>query len=120
MNNTVRAVVDRVNTCAVSWQNSPRFGRLVRQRLTVVRYTGRRSGREFSIPVGYARTDGGVRIDVMMPDAKNWWRNFTGDGGPITVQLDGVDRSGHATARRLSARRAVVDVRFAEAKDRRD
>ena len=34
-----------------------------------------------------------------MPDAKNWWRNFLGDGGPITLlDLDGRDRTGHAVA----------------------
>lgn len=114
MNSAVRATVNRFNNCVVSLQNSPRFGRLVRQRMTVVTYVGRRSGREFSTPVAYFRTDDGVRIDVMMPDAKNWWRNFTGDGGPLSVRLDDVERTGHATARRLSSRRAVVTVNLTE------
>jgi hypothetical protein len=36
-----------------------------------------------------------------MPDKKTWWRNFLGDGGPITLLgLDGSDRVGHAVATR--------------------
>jgi hypothetical protein len=112
MNNAVRVVVDRFNACAVALQDSPRFGGLVRRRMTVVSYVGRRSGKRFSTPVAYFRTGDGVRIDVMMPDAKNWWRNFTGEGGELTVRLDGAERTGHATARRLNDRRAEVNVRF--------
>jgi hypothetical protein len=65
MNNAVRVVVDRFNACAVALQDSPRFGGLVRRRMTVV-----------------------------------------------TVRLDGAERTGHATARRLNDRRAEVNVRF--------
>ncbi|MEU8662656.1 hypothetical protein [Actinoplanes philippinensis] len=112
MNNAVRTVVNRFNTCVVTLQDSPRLGRLIRRRMTVVSYVGRRSGRRFSTPVTYFRTADGVRIDVMMPDSKNWWRNFTGDGGPLTVRLDDAERTGHATATRLNSRKAVVNVRL--------
>jgi hypothetical protein len=37
-----------------------------------------------------------VTIGVHLPDANGWWRNFTGAGAPLTVQLDGVDRPGQA------------------------
>jgi hypothetical protein len=29
------------------------------------------------------------------PVAKTWWRNFLGDGAPLTITLDGRDRTGH-------------------------
>jgi hypothetical protein len=29
-----------------------------------------------------------------LPRAKGWWSNFAGDGAPLAVQLDGVDRPG--------------------------
>jgi hypothetical protein len=116
----VSRTVHRVNSCALTWRDSPRFGRLVRSRLTVVSYVGRRSGRTFSTPVAYRRTADGVVITVAIPDRKNWWRNFLDGGGPITVQLDGMDRTGHAVAHRdvaagsrWGARRTVsVVVRF--------
>ena len=84
-------------------------------RMTVVSYTGRRSGRRFSIPVGYRRTGDEVTIDVGLPDRKTWWRNFTGDGSPLAVRLDGVDRPGHGVARRDDQGRVTVAVRLAPA-----
>jgi hypothetical protein len=77
--------------------------------LTIVTYVGRRSGKTFSTPVGYKRTSDGVRILVALPDQKTWWRNFVGDGGPITVLLDGAERTGHAVAER-SGRKVYVNV----------
>ena len=53
--------------------------------MAVVTYTGRKSGREVTFPVNYRRATSSdeIVIGVMAPDAKTWWRNFTGDGAPI-------------------------------------
>jgi hypothetical protein len=49
----------------------------------------------------------------MSPDAKSWWRNFLGEGGPITLlRLDGVDRTGHAVADRDEKGRVTVTVQL--------
>jgi hypothetical protein len=53
-----------------------------------------------------------ITIGVQMPDAKNWWRNFLGDGEPLTLELDGADRTGHAVARRDDRGRVTVTVRL--------
>lgn len=47
-------------------------------------YTGRRSGRRITLPVGYQRT--ADRIDVLVSKAprKQWWRNFR---EPAAVEL---------------------------------
>jgi hypothetical protein len=69
--------------------------------MVVIRYTGRKSGKSFELPVGYRRTGDQLVIGVSMPDKKSWWRNFLGEGGTITfVGLDGRDRTGHAVANR--------------------
>src|SRR5207248_938961 len=102
--------VARVNSCVSSLRTSRRWGRLVRRHLTMVTYTGRRSGRTFSTPVGYKRAGDIVTISVMMPDAKSWWRNFTGDGGPIALELDDAERTGHAVARRAGKSRVAVTI----------
>jgi hypothetical protein len=91
---------------------SPRWGPLVSRQLTVITYTGRRSGRTFSTPVGYRRAAGVVTIGVRLPDAKKWWHNFTGEGGPIFLHLDGTDQAGHAVARRDEKGRVTVTVRL--------
>ncbi|MDG4767924.1 hypothetical protein O7632_28085 [Solwaraspora sp. WMMD406] len=102
--------VGRFNACVLTLRSSPRWGRLVQRHLTVVTYTGRRSGRTFSTPVSFRRTGDTVTIRVAMPDAKNWWRNFTDGGGPLSLHLDGVDRPGHAVARRDDRGRVTVVV----------
>jgi hypothetical protein len=91
---------------------SPRWGRLAGRGTVLITYTGRRSGRTFTIPVSCRRAGEALTIGVAFPDAKNWWRNFLGEGGPVSVRLDGVDRSGHATARRDGPRRVTVTVRL--------
>jgi F420H(2)-dependent quinone reductase len=88
------------NAPVAALANSPRFGRLVNRNIAMVTYTGRRSGREFSIPVAYRRSGDDVIIGVGMPDAKTWWRNFLDDGAPLTVRIDGTDHVGHAVATR--------------------
>lgn len=107
-------VVDGVNTWTGALRSSSRWGRLVSRYLTVITYTGRRSGRTFSTPVGYRRETDTVTIGVRLPDAKTWWRNFTGAGGPLSLQLDGSDRTGHAVARRDDQGRVTVTVRLTD------
>ncbi len=105
----LQPAVDRFNACFTSFQSSPRWQR----RFTIITYTGRRSGRTFSTPVAYKRDGNKLTIGVQMPDAKNWWRNFL-DGGPITVQLDGVDHTGHAISHRDDRGRVTVTVQLSE------
>jgi hypothetical protein len=104
--------VDAFNRWFTSQRTSPRWGRFVSKYFTDVTYTGRRSGRTFTTPVGYRRTGDTVVIGVQFPDAKTWWRNFTDAGGPISVELGGTDRTGHAIARRDGKGRVTVTVQL--------
>jgi hypothetical protein len=106
--------VGRFNAGIVSLRSSSRWGEYVRRHITVVTYTGRRSGRTFSTPVGYRRAGDIVTIGVRMPDAKKWWRNFLGEGGPLSLDLDGTGRTGHAVARQDQKGRVEITVRLAE------
>jgi hypothetical protein len=92
---------------------SPRFGAALRRSITTITYTGRRSGRTFNIPVAYRRHGDEIDIVPNMPDAKTWWRNFLGDGAPMSLTLDGIEHSGHAVAHRDENRRVTVRVRLA-------
>jgi hypothetical protein len=98
--------------------SSPRFGGLLNRyitrtnTLTMLSYTGPRSGRRFSIPVTYRRTGDELIIDVWMPEAKTWWRNFLGDGGPLALRVGGAERAGHAVAKRDPKGRVTVAVRL--------
>ena len=105
-------VVNGFNRGLNRLRTSGPFGPFLSRYLTAVSYTGRRSGRTFSTPVGYQRKGDVVTIAVMMADSKNWWRNFTGDGGPLTLDLPGGPVTGHAVARRLRKNRAEVTVKL--------
>jgi hypothetical protein len=94
---------------------SPRLGKMLRRNITLISYTGRRSGRTFSIPVAYRRRGDEIEIIPNMPDAKTWWRNFLGDGAPMSLTLDGIEQSGHAVAHRDENGRVTVRVRLADA-----
>ncbi|TDD44746.1 DUF385 domain-containing protein [Kribbella antibiotica] len=109
----LKRVVNGFNRWFAGLRTAPGIGRFVSKHFTDITYTGRRSGRTFSTPVGYRRTGDQVLIAVLLPDAKAWWRNFTGDGNPISIVLDGADRTGHAIARRASKRRVIVTVQLA-------
>nr|WP_122495139.1 nitroreductase/quinone reductase family protein [Mycobacterium attenuatum] len=91
---------------------SPRFGGLLNRNIAMLSYTGRRSGRTFTIPVAYRRTGDEIVISVNMPEAKTWWRNFLGNGGPLTLRLDGTERAGHAIARRDAKGGVTITVRL--------
>lgn len=99
------------NKFFVALIDAPVIGSLVRRGMINIRYVGRRSGKTIETPVGYRRSADGIVINVMSPDNKTWWRNFLGEGGPITLlKLDGQDRTGHAVANRDDSARVSVAV----------
>ena len=100
-----------VNKMLVGLIDAPVIGPFVRRAMINIRYVGRRSGKTIETPVGYRRSGDKIVINVMSPDNKTWWRNFSGDGGPITLlKLDGQDRTGHAVADRDAQGRVSVTV----------
>jgi hypothetical protein len=102
-----------VNGLVVRLLDVPVLGGFVRRGLVEVRYVGRRSGKTFEIPVGYRRSGDAITIGVSMPDGKNWWRNFLGEGASITfLGLGGRDRTAHAIATRDERGRVSVTARL--------
>jgi hypothetical protein len=83
------------------------------RRLLLVRVTGRRSGRTFELPVGYARRDSELLVTVGAPERKHWWRNIDGPT-PVTVLLRGHTRRGVA---RLDRGQGSTEVHIALADD---
>ena len=76
---------------------SPAHG-LLSGHLALLSVTGRRSGRTFTVPVGYHRDGERVTIGVDWPERKRWWRNLV-DGGRVEIRVAGVRRDGTAWAR---------------------
>lgn len=98
--NTFQRVAAAVNSVVEPLVGAPVIGSLLGRSMTVITYVGRRSGRTFSAPVAYRRKGDRLTVGVAMPDKKTWWRNFYPDAGPISVKLDGADRTGQAVAHR--------------------
>jgi F420H(2)-dependent quinone reductase len=86
--------------------------RLASGRFALITYTGRKSGREYTIPVLYRDKGDAVTIAVGWPDRKVWWRNLTGEGGPVRLVVRGQKLQGHAVATREPGRDALVRVRI--------
>jgi hypothetical protein len=103
-----RVVIDAVNSGMTALTHAPLLGPLLGRYITEISYTGRKSGKSFTLPIGYQRRGDAITIRVSMPDKKNWWRNFLGAGAPLTIRLDDVDRPAHAVATRDPAGRVTV------------
>jgi len=91
---------------------SPLHG-LADRRLVLITVTGRISGRSFTLPVMYERTDDVLEIPVMWPERKRWWRNLR-EEADVVVRLRGHDRRGRALAREEEDQ-VTVEVRLADA-----
>ena len=71
-----RRLTRGVNSVVTGLRSAPLSRQLLSRRVTVVTYTGRRSGRIVSTPVGYQRTGDTITIAVGLLERKTWWRNF--------------------------------------------
>jgi hypothetical protein len=85
--------------------------RIASGRVALITYTGRRTGSEYTIPCFYRDKGDEVTIAVGWPERKVWWRNLTGDGGPVRLLIEGEKVRGHAVATRDPGRDALVRVR---------
>jgi hypothetical protein len=79
--------------------------------LALITVTGRRSGREHTLPVMYKQAGNQVTIEVGWPERKLWWRNLR-DGAPARLLLRGKERTGHAKARGDEQTGVVVEVQL--------
>jgi hypothetical protein len=94
------AILNRTANPVLGWLlRSPLHG-LASRRLTLITYTGRRSGRHYTIPVRYEIAGDAVTITAHWADRKVWWRNLTGTGAPVELVVRGRRLTGHAVATR--------------------
>jgi deazaflavin-dependent oxidoreductase (nitroreductase family) len=70
--------------------------RTMSRSLLLLTYRGRRTGKEYTIPVGYARyADDELVVIAGRPGGKTWWTNMRGSL-PVRVRLAGKDIQGEA------------------------
>ena len=62
--------------------------RLLSGSLLLISYRGRKSGKEYTLPVQYAQAENQIYILPGMPEQKTWWRSLKG-GAQVRVTLAG-------------------------------
>lgn len=88
-------------------------GAKLKESMAEVTYTGRKSGKEFTLVVGYRREGDTVTIGCVMPDAKTWWRNFLGEGAPMRLTLGDSTYDAHAVATRDADGTVIIQAQLA-------
>jgi hypothetical protein len=84
------------NSIVVSLLTSP-FHRLLDRGLTALRITGRRTGKQYVLPVQYAREGDEIVVYPGWFERKTWWRNLP-TPAPIGILLDGLWTTATAVA----------------------
>jgi hypothetical protein len=84
------------NTFVRALLRSP-LHRLLSGSLLLVTYTGRQSGRTFTIPVMYVQDEVELVVYVGRSSDKVWWRNLRG-GAQVSVRLRGRELTGTGSA----------------------
>lgn len=74
----------RLANPVLKWLLRSPFHRRVSKEIGLLTFTGRKSGKRFTTPVGYHRMDGKL---IVFTDS-GWWRNLT-KGAPATLRVEG-------------------------------
>jgi hypothetical protein len=85
---SVFSFVNRVVNPLVRFALWSPFHSLLDGSLISITYTGRRSGRRFSLVTQYAQSDNQLVVVVGEPEKKKWWRNFR-ERTPVKIRLRG-------------------------------
>ena len=64
------------------------FHGLLSGQILLLTYTGRKSGRRYTLPVGYVRDGDALLVVSQHSELKRWWRNLRG-GAPVAVLIGG-------------------------------
>jgi deazaflavin-dependent oxidoreductase (nitroreductase family) len=84
---------------------------LLSRELALITIIGRRSGRRYTLPVGYRQDGDRVLINVGWPERKRWWRNLR-HAGQVEMRIQGTRRTGRALARGDERTGVTVEVQL--------
>ena len=83
------------------------LGKIVAKNTFLITITGRVSGKPFTFPVTGKRVGQIVTVRVMVAKKKLWWRNLSGLGAPVTIEIGGVTQCGHGVAKEVGSKVTV-------------
>ena len=79
----------------IAWVLRSPFHALLDGELMLVTVTGKKTGKRYTIPVGYQRDGDRILVLVSRAATKIWWRNYR-QKGPIEVHTRGVTQAATA------------------------
>jgi deazaflavin-dependent oxidoreductase (nitroreductase family) len=79
----------------IAWLLRSPLHSLLDPALMLVTVTGRKTGKRYTIPVGYQRDGDRITVLVSRARTKTWWRNYR-EAGPVEVHTRGRTRAGVA------------------------
>ena len=85
----------RINPLMVALARTPILHWLVSPSVLLLTVTGRRTGRRYTIPLGYQTVGDRIVILVSKARRKSWWRNYH-DARPVELLLRRRERTGTA------------------------
>jgi len=88
---SVNDLISPINPLIRALLRSP-FHSLASGALLVLSWSGRTSGRRYSIPVGYQRDGDDIVVMLTKPAEKSWWKNFRMPW-PAELWLQGRERT---------------------------
>jgi deazaflavin-dependent oxidoreductase (nitroreductase family) len=84
---------------------TPVLHRVISNQLLLLTFTGRKSGKGYTIPVGYIRE--GPTITILTKWFRGWWRNFQ-ETAPVELRIEG--KVNHGTAKALTDEAAIIPL----------
>lgn len=94
MKTSILHLINRLNPLVISLLTSP-LHFVASAGLMVIRFRGRKSGKQFTTPVGFHEIDDSIIVMVSEAKSRQWWRNYR-SSQPIEFCLRGKWHSGHA------------------------
>lgn len=91
----------------VEWMLHSSFSGLLDRSVMLISVKGRRTGREYTLPVNYVDDDEQIWVLPGHPDRKTWWRNLSAET-PIRLRLRRMDLLATARAFRGDTDPATV------------
>ncbi len=92
---SVSSFFSRLNPLLSLVLRTPVLHWLLSPGLMLITVTGRKSGRQYTIPVGYQRTGQTLTVLVSEARSKQWWRNYR-EPGRVTLRIRGRVHEGEA------------------------
>jgi len=88
------------------------FHHLMSAVVLLITYRGKKSGKEYTLPVQYVQDEKYIYILPGMPEQKTWWRNLKG-GAPVRIILGGKSLAGSGLLLRQDVDAEAITKGFA-------